>query len=270
MFRDGHIHTSFCPHGSKDKLNEYIERAIQHGFTDITFTEHAPLPKNFKDPAPEQDSSMKWSDLDHYLKEVESAKKQYETTIRIRTGLEVDFIEGYENETTDLLNEYGPYLDDSILSVHFLRHADSYYCVDFSEDEFGNIVRKVGSVEAVYKLYYDTLLQSVEANLGSYKPGRIGHITLVHKFQQMYPCNASFNDGITMILQAVKKRGYSLDYNGAGAVKPLCLETYPPENIARTAHLLGIPLVYGSDAHAAAGIGQGLDKINRIIIEGSV
>ncbi|OLN22691.1 histidinol phosphatase [Domibacillus antri] len=270
MFRDGHIHTSFCPHGSKDTLDYYIERAIEHGFTDITFTEHAPLPANFTDPAPERDSAMEWTELENYLHMVEAAKKRYKSSIRIRTGLEIDFIEGFETDTADLLNQYGPHLDDSILSVHFLRHAGRYYCVDFSEEEFGAIVGKVGSVESVYKLYYDTLLQSVEADLGAFKPERIGHITLVHKFQLMYPCSQSFDDNITAILQAVKKYNYSLDYNGAGMVKPLCLETYPPLNIARAAHSLGIPLVYGSDAHAAAGIGQGFDHIDRKLIEGSV
>jgi histidinol-phosphatase (PHP family) len=270
MFRDGHIHTAYCPHGSNDSLDQYVERAIERGFTDITFTEHAPLPKKFTDPAPERDSAMNWPDLESYLKDVESAKKQYESSILIRTGLEVDFIEGFEQDTTDLLNEYGPHLDDNILSVHFLRHAGRYYCVDFSEEEFGIIADRVGSVEAVYKLYYDTLLQSVEANLGAFKPNRIGHITLVHKFQLMYPCKESFDDRITAILQTVKKNGYSLDYNGAGTVKPLCLETYPPEHIARSAYSIGIPLIYGSDAHAAAGIGQGFDKMDRILVEGSV
>ncbi len=270
MFRDGHIHTIYCPHGSKDSLNQYVERAIECGFTDITFTEHAPLPKNFIDPAPERDSAMDWIDLESYFKDVELAKKQYKSSIRIRTGLEVDFIEGFEQDTTNLLNEYGPHLDDSILSVHFLRHADRYYCVDFSEDEFRIIVERFGSVEEVYTSYYDTLLQSVEANLGAFKPDRIGHMTLVHKFQRMYPCHVSFDDRITAILQAVKKNGYSLDYNGAGTVKPLCLESYPPEHIARSARSLGIPLIYGSDAHAAAGIGQGFDKIDLTLIEGSV
>ena len=31
-------------------------------------------------------------------------------------------------------------------------------------------VEKVGSVEAVYELYYDTVLQSIEVDLGVHKP----------------------------------------------------------------------------------------------------
>lgn len=271
MLRDGHIHTPYCPHGSNDSLDRYVERALELGFSELTFTEHAPLPDNFVDPAPERDSAMRKHDLDLYLKEVERVKKQYASSMAIHTGLEIDFISGFEKETTQFLSEYGPYLDDAILSVHFLPVNGQFVCIDFSEEEFGRIIKEAGSVEFVYKLYYDTVLKSVEANLGVFKPTRIGHMTLVHKFQHMFPCTKSFDLQIHQLLQAVKQANYSLDYNGAGFVKPLCRETYPPLDIARAAHALGIPLMYGSDAHAAAGIGQGLDQIDRtIIIEGSV
>ncbi|HHY21833.1 MAG TPA: PHP domain-containing protein, partial [Bacilli bacterium] len=57
IFHDGHVHTPFCPHGSKDELEEYVLRAIELGLTGLTFTEHAPLPLSFEDPTPEQDSA---------------------------------------------------------------------------------------------------------------------------------------------------------------------------------------------------------------------
>ncbi|WP_046176698.1 histidinol-phosphatase HisJ [Domibacillus indicus] len=270
MLRDGHIHTPYCPHGSNDSLKQYIERAIELGFSELTFTEHAPLPENFIDPAPARDSSMQKADLEQYIQEVEKVKKQYASSLTINTGLEVDFIAGFEKETTEFLNEYGSFLDDTILSVHFLPVKGQFVCIDFSEEEFGRIIKEAGSIEFVYKLYYDTVLQSIEADLGPFKPSRIGHITLVRKFQHMFPCTEPFEEHIDRMLRAVKQAGYSLDYNGAGFVKPLCRETYPPARIAHAAHSLGIPLVYGSDAHASAGIGQGLDQIDRNLIERSV
>ncbi|WP_347862569.1 PHP domain-containing protein [Salimicrobium sp. PL1-032A] len=50
--KDGHVHTPFCPHGSEDALKTYVEKAISLGYTSVTFTEHAPLPPGFQDPAP--------------------------------------------------------------------------------------------------------------------------------------------------------------------------------------------------------------------------
>ena len=48
--RDGHIHTPFCPHGSKASLEAYVEEAICLGREEISFTEHFPLPKHIIDP----------------------------------------------------------------------------------------------------------------------------------------------------------------------------------------------------------------------------
>ena len=42
--KDGHIHTPYCPHGTLDPFQNYIEKAIQNDFQEISFTEHAPLP----------------------------------------------------------------------------------------------------------------------------------------------------------------------------------------------------------------------------------
>lgn len=102
---DGHIHTPFCPHGTKDELNRYCEQAIKEGLSGITFTEHAPLPENFVDPAPTQDSAMPKSQLYQYIEQVQAVRTQYKGQLTVGVGLEVDFIEGYEKEVTTLLND---------------------------------------------------------------------------------------------------------------------------------------------------------------------
>ncbi|PAQ16574.1 histidinol phosphatase [Bacillaceae bacterium SAOS 7] len=261
MKRDGHIHTPFCPHGSKDALNHYVEAAIRQGFREITFTEHAPLPEGFIDTTPTKDSAIELSVMEKYLSAVQQLQKEYKQDLTVHLGLEVDYIEGFEKETTQFLNEYGPYLDDSILSVHFLKHKQNWYCLDYSDDVFEEMIAIFGSVSAIYQTYFHTVHQSILADLGSYKPKRIGHMTLVHKFQQKFPCTKDFSAEIDGILQKAKLYHYELDYNGAGVVKPLCGETYPPAEIAAKAKALGIPLVYGSDAHSAKGIGQGSEQI---------
>lgn len=38
--RDGHVHSTYCPHGSNDSLDMYIDTALRNGITEITFTEH--------------------------------------------------------------------------------------------------------------------------------------------------------------------------------------------------------------------------------------
>src|SRR5690606_13903892 len=126
--------------------------------------------------------------------------------INIKVGLEVDFIEGYEEETIDLLNTYGPYLDDSILSVHLLKTPTSkYVCLDYSSDMFGEIVELFGSVDQVYQQYYDTVRMSILSNLGPHKPNRLGHFTLVEKFKQRYPTSENYQATILSLLDLIKE-----------------------------------------------------------------
>ncbi len=258
---DGHIHSPFCPHGSTDLFEDYVKAAIQFGYKGMTFTEHAPLPQNFHDPVPNQDSGMKWEVLENYFENIQQLKHKFKGKIEINCGLEVDFIEGYEEETRQFLNTVGPQLDDAILSVHFLKDGTNYTCLDYSPETFEQLIASLGSVDKVHKKYYETLLKSVHADLGKYKPTRIGHITLANKFQKKHPSKSSFFSEISTLLDAIKGKGFSLDYNGAGTVKPLCGEPYPTDWVIREAIKREIPLVYGSDAHSAKGIGQGAERL---------
>ncbi|TQR09672.1 histidinol-phosphatase HisJ [Psychrobacillus soli] len=265
MKKDGHIHTPYCPHGTLDSFHSYIEKAIQNRFHEITFTEHAPLPTNFVDPTPDKDSGMDLKQLELYLADVDRLKKQYEKDIVISTGLEIDFISGFEQETTSFLNTYGQYLDDSILSVHFLPFQNTYTCIDFSKSTFLAFIEHVGSPMAVYKLYYKTLMDSITSHLGIYKPKRIGHITLVHKFQRALPELINDHEEIVSILLELKNKELQLDVNSAGLAKPYCLESYPAPAYIQLAKQLEIPLVFGSDAHQVKDLHQYYNEIKKYL-----
>ncbi|MFJ5768292.1 histidinol-phosphatase HisJ [Psychrobacillus sp. NPDC093180] len=256
MKKDGHIHTPYCPHGTLDPFHLYIEKAIQNGFHEITFTEHAPLPNDFIDPTPDKDSGMDFNKLESYFTDLNRLKKQYEKDIVISTGLEIDFISGFEQDTISFLNTYGMYLDDSILSVHFLPFQNTYTCIDYSKSTFLEFVKHVGSQEAVYKLYYKTLMDSITSPLGIYKPKRIGHITLVHKFQHALPEKVEDHKEIISILSEMKNQQLQLDVNSAGLAKPYCLESYPAPPYIQLAKQLEVPVVFGSDAHNAEDLHQ--------------
>ncbi|MFB6467676.1 histidinol-phosphatase HisJ [Cytobacillus sp. Hz8] len=258
FLKDGHIHTPFCPHGTNDRFESYVEKAIALGFREMTFTEHAPLPNGFTDTTPNQDSAMQQEELNRYFAKIEELKIKYADKITILSGLEVDFIEGFEEDLTDFLNEVGEHLDDAILSVHFLKNGEQYDCIDYSPEVFQKMILDYGSLASVYKKYFETLQMSIAADLGLHKPKRIGHITLVQKFQKRFPVPYDLGPELKQILSAIKAKGYELDYNGAGTAKPLCRETYPPLWVAKKAKQLGIPLVYGSDAHQVKELGQGL------------
>jgi histidinol-phosphatase (PHP family) len=258
---DGHIHTPFCPHGTTDSFESYIERAISLGYEQITFTEHAPLPNGFIDSTPTKDSGMNLSAIEEYFYKLTILKEKYKENITILSGLEIDYIEGFEEETKNFLNEYGPFIEDSILSVHFLHHKDNWDCLDYSSEVFAEMTLKFGSVDKLYEQYFRTVLKSVTTDLGPYKPKRIGHITLVRKFQKLYPAKKTFLPEINEILLAMKNNQYELDYNGAGIYKEYCGQPYPTAEIVQKALEYGIKIVYGSDAHQSRDINQGRQEM---------
>ena len=75
--KDGHIHTPYCPHGTDDKFEQYVEKAIKVGLDEISFTEHFPLQKGFTDPAPDNDSSINLEQLKSYINDVNKLKDRY-------------------------------------------------------------------------------------------------------------------------------------------------------------------------------------------------
>lgn len=261
---DGHVHTPFCPHGTNDDFALYLEQAIRLGYSGLTFTEHAPLPHGFVDPTPTKDSGMSYDFIFNYINNLKALKKEYQNYLEIKIGFEVDYIEGYEEETKHFLNEVGPYLDDSILSVHFLKRQNQYYCLDYSLDEFGNIIHHFdNSLNGVYQGYLNTLLLSIQSDLGTYKPRRLGHITLPTKFQKVYPLPSLLKEEFLLLLGKIKEQNLTLDYNGAGVNKTYGGDPYPPEWLVNVAYKMEIPIIYGSDAHQAKDLGQGLQQLSQ-------
>ncbi|PLR68428.1 histidinol-phosphatase HisJ [Bacillus sp. UMB0893] len=264
--KDGHVHTPFCPHGTLDSLEMYIDQALNEGFDELTFTEHAPLPEGFSDPVPDGDSAIALSVLEDYISHVTKLKKNYSDSIKINLGFEVDYIEGFEEETTSFLNDYGSYIDDSILSVHFLKFNKQYYCLDFHEDTYLEMIQTAGTLKQVHEQYYITLLAAVKSNLGPFKPKRLGHLTLINKFQKQFPVQFDLKNLQNELLNAIKKEGMELDFNVAGLRKNLCGAIYLDQWMIEEAKKQNIPLVYGSDAHSAKDVGANYSLFRKTLL----
>jgi histidinol-phosphatase (PHP family) len=256
IIRDGHIHSPYCPHGTDDSFELYVEQALKLGLKEITFTEHMPLPGNFMEQEFLKSCALSIDVIEEYINELDNVKTKYKQYIKINTGFEVDYVEGYEGKIKELLNSYGSKIEDSILSVHFIKLEDEYRCVDISPEEFGKIAEKLGSVEKVYDKYYETLLKAVKADLGTFKPRRIGHPTLVRIFNLKYPIEYTNITLLEEIVKEIKIRHYEVDFNTAGIRKPYCKETYPSGDFADLVQSYDVNVVYGSDAHMASDVGR--------------
>ena len=260
VVRDGHIHSPYCPHGSNDSFDMYVEKALEEGLEEITFTEHMPFPGYFMDNKEFLDEcNLSREAMELYLRDVKEIKSKYIDKIKINVGCEVDFIDGYEEKIKQDLNLYGPNFDDSILSTHFIKVGDEYMAID-GRDGFERALELLGSLDKVYDKYYETLLKSIKSDLGEFKPRRIGHPNLIRRFAEYYPFEYKNYDLLEEIAKEIKARNYEVDVNTAGLRKEGCGEIYVDGKLKELVEKYEIKKVYGSDSHVAKDVGKDFDK----------
>ena len=117
-----HSHTYRCNHAS-GKDEQYVLSAIDVGFEIYGFSDHTPWPFH---PFEWDYYRMEISDLDGYLKSVESLKEKYKDKITIYTGLEAEYIPDRMDWLKKLKEDK---LDFLIFGNHYFRFIspDRFY-----------------------------------------------------------------------------------------------------------------------------------------------
>ena len=230
---DYHMHTPLCRHAVGEPT-EYAARALELGFKEIGFSDHAPMPVEDFD-----DWRMPARSLDQYVEKVQRARRE-NPTLRILMALEVDFIPGYEEWIKDISARH-PW-DYLIGSVHYVAPG-----FDIDNPTKLSQWRKHDPYE-VWSLYFERLTQAAESGFFQI----IGHADLPKKFnilpkRDTMPLVENF-------LKAAARKGVAMEINTSGLRKE-CKEMYPSPAIVRAAQLHGVPLTFGSDAHAPGELG---------------
>lgn len=235
---DYHMHTPLCGHAVGEPA-EYVQHGIKAGLKEIGFSDHAPLVSH-RDPK----ITMDFDQLPTYLKMIEHVQKQFAKQITVKISLEADFIPGYENKTQQIIDGY-PY-DYIIGSVHFIKTWGF-------DDPAERTSWKSKDVNQVYHDYYELLRQSAQSG----KFDIIGHCDLVKKFG--HRATENMFDEVKKTAKVFKETGVAIEINTAGLRKPI-QEMYPSLDCLKIYCEAGIPLTFGSDAHAPQDVAKDFDK----------
>ncbi|PYE44508.1 histidinol-phosphatase HisJ [Paenibacillus barcinonensis] len=250
---DYHTHHERCGHAI-GKLEEYVQRGIEIGLSQIGLSDHMPL--LHVDPAhyyPEM--AMPMEELPQYVEECFSLKEKYRGQIDVRVGLEGDYIEGWETQIRSIIERY-PW-DYVIGSVHFLGEWD---ITDFRQTHHW----EGKDVLEVYRQYYDAVGKA--AATGMYDI--MGHSDVIKRFGYV-PSSEQTEERIALenaALQAIAKSGCAMELNASGLSKP-CAEMFPSRRMLTEAIRLGIPLTMGSDAHDPMKLGDHLPEAESLLHE---
>jgi len=231
---DYHMHTPLCRHAAGEPV-EYARRAVELGLTEIGFSDHSPMQRDDFD-----NWRMLAGQLDEYVAKVRLAQKEF-PQLTIRLALEVDYLPGHEDWIRDLAGRH-PW-DYFIGSVHYV--SDSW---DIDNPAKLSEWKKRDAFE-VWSAYFDRLTLAAESKLFEI----IGHADLPKKFgirpaQDCTPLYEKF-------LNAAAKSGCAIELNTAGLRKD-CKEIYPSRQILEIAFQKGVPITFGSDAHAPGEVGM--------------
>lgn len=235
---DYHMHTPLCGHAA-GLPSQYAEHAVEIGLKEIGFSDHAPLLSHF-DPK----ITMNKEQLPLYHDMIEDVQKRFSKKLKIKIGIEADFLPGFEPMTKELLSGY-PY-DYVIGSVHFIGRWGF-------DDPAERNEWTSHDVNQVYRDYYELLRQSAKSKLFDV----MAHVDLVKKFGNR-PSN-DMTDEVAATAKVFKDSGMVVEINTSGLRKPV-KEMYPSLDCLKIYCQTGVPLTFGSDAHEPVHVGKDFDK----------
>ena len=231
---DYHMHTPLCRHAT-GQPRDYAAHAASLGLTEVGFSDHSPMARDDFD-----DWRMRLDQLDEYVESVRAAQREF-PQLTIRLALEVDYLPGQEDWIRDLAARH-PW-DYFIGSVHYVSGG-----WDIDNPKKLSQWRE-REAYAVWAEYFDWLTRAAQSGLFEI----IGHADLPKKFGFVpdRDCTPLFESFLT----AAAETGCAIELNTAGLRKD-CREIYPNRRILEIAKRRGVPITFGSDAHAPGEVGM--------------
>jgi len=236
LTKNYHTHTTFCGHAIDEDNENYVIEAINNGFTDLGFSDHAPF-KNINHPR----MRMNFERFEEYIALINKFKEKYKDKIKICIGLEIEYYKKKHDYYVSLFKDYK--LDYLILGQH------CYY------DELGNCRYYFEYAHDIkgMKMYASDLIDGINSGLFSY---------VCHP--DLYLQNALKWDSDTKkiaidIIEASNIAKMPLEININGFINREIYHhgcKYPDVNFFSLAKQMGSKFIFGIDAHDSKRLNQ--------------
>lgn len=232
---DYHVHTKLCGH-ARGEMRQYVEAAIEMGIVKLGFADHTPLPPEKKDPGLAMDEAQ----VEGYVEAVLALRDEYKGQIEIALGFEADYIPGYEEEIERIISPYP--VDYVYGSVHFL--GDWAYDSPYEREQYSR-----WDPDQLYSLYFDTLCKAAKTGLFDI----MAHPDLIKKFN--YWPNGPLEPYWQQTAAVFKESKVAIELNSSGWHREVG-KAYPEPGFLEACCKAGVPVTFGSDAHAPEEVGR--------------
>lgn len=257
FFIDYHVHPYYSL-DAEGSVDEYCERALTLGFSEIGFTPHLELDP-YRDALDDKVRlgsrivSMRSDWLSSFIRDVERAREKYQ--IQLRVGVEVGYDEEIEDEIREVLDRY-PF-DFCLGAIHCLDH------VAITDRREYELYYRNRSPREVLSNYFSVLRKAISSQLFD----GIAHLDIYKKYGLSFygdPILQLENEFIFETLKLLSKYDTALEINTAGLRTIGSL--YPSESILRVARESGVRnVMIGSDCHKVEQFGKGIQKALKLV-----
>jgi histidinol-phosphatase (PHP family) len=238
VLSDYHIHTSFCRHAC-GAPEEYVAEAVRKGLTEVCFTDHVPAPGGL------EQYGMRLDEFPAYQEAITRCRES--AGLPVRFGIEADFCP--EPDFLAFARQWLPAqpFDVVLGSVHAIRGW-----VFTNESE--RAVWKSADVVKVWREYFQLVAQMADTRLFDVAT----HLDAT-KYFGYRPADPLIKEIVQSALDRIAAAGMGIELNTSGLIRP-CKEIYPSPLILELARERGIPISFGSDAHAPRDVGRYFDQ----------
>ncbi len=246
-----HLHSVYCD--GDDHIRDYVEKAVQLGFHSIGLSSHSPTPVTKGYGLPIENFSA-------YLDELAVLKQEFEGTIEVYAGLELD----YHPDFVSFFEEhfFSAQLDYLIGSVHSIGHRPDgtpWFFERKSKFDEGLYGWYQGDIQAVMRDHY----QSVRNMVSLGKIDFIGHMDRIKRHcinVDGFDESASwYQEEVEQTLECIAKHGVMLEINLGGLRHPI-QTPYPSPWVLKRCHELDIGLTVNTDGHQLSHLDLGFPQ----------
>lgn len=232
---DIHNHSKFS-FDSKVCPEEEIKEAIKKGVKIYGFAEHVYLFDN-------TNLQGEINRLQDYVEYIGKLKPLF-PNVKILSGIEYNFNASCEKQYCTISD--GIEFDYVINSVHWLDGLNMY------DNLFGKV-----STDKGYELYFDTVMNSLDAGYDYQIVGHFGNILKIGKQYSPKEYFEKYKSRISEILMGIIKRNKTLEVNTRDDSLALSIPTR--EVLELYYQLGGRKISFGADAHEVSSVSKNID-----------
>ncbi|HPE87780.1 MAG: histidinol-phosphatase [Bacteroidales bacterium] len=237
-----HTHSLYCD--GKAPLEAFVRTALNHHFSVLGFSSHAPVPFS-------NGFAVAEDQLPVYCREVRALQEKYAEQIQIFLGLEADYIPGVTRSFSALRASCG--LDYIIGSVHLVVNPDKkgLWFIDGPRvSTYDNGLKMLfdNDIRAAVGAYYTQIQQMIRA--GAFEI--IGHLDkiVMHNNHRFFSTDAPwYTTLMTETLEQIRQQNLIVEVNPRGRYKGRCSNLFPEEKWLPVIREMKIPVMLNSDAH---------------------